>query len=202
VPNYYNIQEFPLSLSPRLDRVGCLGRLEVIKGCHIVVEVARRFRHIQFVLCGQGDPSSYLVEPNVVYQPPIHGAERGEYLGSLIALMAPSKFAEPFCGVAVEAQLCGTPVITSDYGAFPETVEAFKTGVRCHTLADFCWGVQMALNGEFDRKYIRDRAVRKYDMYNVAKQYEYVFKSILDLSNGNGGWFSDKTYIETLKEAS
>jgi len=48
-------------------------------------------------------------------------------------------------------------------------------------------GVQMALDGKFDRQYIHDRAMRLYDMYNVAKQYAYVFKTINNVHNGKGG---------------
>jgi hypothetical protein len=58
----------------------------------------------------------------------------------------------------------------------------------------------MALDGKFDRQYIHDRAVRLYDMYNVASQYEYAFKSIMDISNGNGGWFAKKAHVELLQE--
>jgi hypothetical protein len=57
----------------------------------------------------------------------------------------------------------------------------------------------MALDGKFDRQYIRDRAVRKYDMYNVAKQYKYVFNTLLDLYDSKkNGWYSPDTYIENL----
>ena len=200
VPNYYNILEWPLNLNPE-KTIGFFGRICYIKGCNIVVEVAKKFPHIQFVICGQGDPESYLKTPNIVYKPPIHGDQRGEFLSSLTALIAPSMYAEPFCGVNVEAQLCGTPVITNDYGAFVETVEQFNTGVFCHTLADYCFAVQMALDGKFDRKYISERAVKLYDMYNVAKKYEYVFKTIMDVSNGKNGWYSPDTHIEVLKDS-
>jgi glycosyltransferase involved in cell wall biosynthesis len=199
VPNYFDVSHWIFNPTPKVDTVGFLGRIYDGKGCHEIVEMARKFPHTRFILCGQGDPSRYLIEPNLFYKPPIHGMERSEYLGSLIACVAPTAFVEPFCGVAVEAQLCGTPVITKDYGAQTETVENFKTGLRCHTLADYMYGIQMALDGKFDRSYIRDRAVRLYDMYNVAKQYEYVFKTIMDVHNGKNGWYSLDTHITALR---
>jgi hypothetical protein len=202
VPNYFDSSEWKLSLTPKVDSVGFLGRIHDGKGCHEIVEMARKFPRTRFILCGQGDPSRYLIEPNIFYKPPIHGTERSDYLGSLVVCIAPTAFVEPFCGVAVEAQLCGTPVITKDYGAQTETVENFKTGLRCHTLADYSYGIQMALNGEFDRKYIHERAVRLYDMYNVARQYEYAFKTIIDVHNGNNGWYSPMTHITCLKDRS
>ena len=131
--------------------------------------------------------------------PPVYGKERGEYLGSLTALLAPSKYSEPFCGVNIESQLCGTPVITHPYGALIETIEPFKTGMLCHTLSDFCYSIQMALDGNFDREYIHKRSSKIYDMYNIAKQYEYSFKTILELFNKKGGWYSSNSFMELLK---
>ena len=202
VPNYFDSRDWPLSLTPKVDTVGFLGRIYDGKGCGEIVEVAKRMPHLRFVLCGQGNPAPYLVSPNIFYKPPIHGNERAEYMGSLVALFAPTGFVEPFCGVAVEAQLCGTPVITKDYGAQTETVENFKTGLRCHTVADYQYGIEMAVRGEFDRKYISERAVRLYDMFNVARQYEYAFKTIMDVHNGKNGWYSPDTHISVLAGAS
>jgi glycosyltransferase involved in cell wall biosynthesis len=199
IPNYYNILEWPLNLYPNKKKIGFFGRICNIKGCHIIVEIAKKFLDIDFIFCGQGDPTPYLTESsNIIYKPPIHGEERGEFLNDLVALIAPTLYIEPFCGVNVEAQLCGTPVITNEIGAFTETIEPFKTGMLCHTLADFCKGIQMALDGKFDRQYIHDRAIKLYDMYNVAKQYEYVFKNICDIHNGKKGWYSQESYIELL----
>jgi glycosyltransferase involved in cell wall biosynthesis len=201
VPNYYNILEWPLNLTPNKQKIGFFGRICHIKGCNIVCEIAKRFPHIEFVLCGQGDPEHYLKESeNITYNKPLQGDKRGAFLGDLVALLAPSLYCEPFCGVNVEAQLCGTPVITNDFGAFVETIEPFKTGMLCHTLADFCESVQMVLDGKFDRQYIHDRAVKKYDMYNVAKQYDYVFKNIMDISNGKGGWYSKECYLNLIAD--
>jgi len=201
IPNYFNTNEFKLTLQPCIKKVAFLGRLCTGKGCSIIIEIARRFPNLVFSLCGSGDPSPFLMEKNIVYKEPIHGSERSQYLGDCIAVLCPSKFLEPFCGVAVEAQLCGTPAITSDWGGMTETVEQFKTGLRCHTLADYCLGIQMALDGKFDRNYIRERAVKMFDMYNLAYNYEYVFKTVLDvLTPGKNGWYSPDSHIKNNQE--
>lgn len=198
VPNYFDSRHWPLSLTPKLNTVGFFGRIYDGKGCHIVMEIASRMPHVQFILCGQGNPEPFMKYPNIVYKPPISGKERGEYLGSLCALLAPTMFIEPFCGVAVEAQMCGTPVMTQDYGAQTETVENLKTGVRCHTLQDYVVGVQMAIDGKFDRQYIHERAVKLYDMFEVGKKYEYAFKCIMDVHNGTNGWYSKESHLDAL----
>lgn len=195
IPNFFNTLEFPYSPTPVVPTIGFLARIGDCKGCNIIAEIAKRMPHVRFVLCGQGNPTPYLVAPNIVYKAPIHGRERGKYLGSLTAFLAPTKYLEPFGTSMVEAQLCGTPVIASDWGAMSETIENYKTGVRCHTLQDYCTAVQMAIDGKFDREYIRSRAVKKYDMYTLAKRYEYVFKTIVDIHNGKGGWYSGTSHL-------
>jgi glycosyltransferase involved in cell wall biosynthesis len=197
VPHSFNITEFPFSRGPTIPTVGFMARITNCKGANIVVEIAKRLPSIRFVLCGQGDPTPYLTHPNIVYKGSIHGDERGRFLGGLTAFLAPTTYLEPFGAAMVEAQLCGTPVICSDWGGMSETVEQWKTGLRCHTLADYCFGVQMALDSKFDRTYIRDQAVQKYDMYRVAKDYEYVIRSVLDVHNGRNGWYSPKSHMIT-----
>ena len=196
VPNYFDTVEWPLQLHPEPKTIGFFGRICHIKGCNVFVEIAKRFPEAKFIMCGQGNPEAYATQSNIVYKPPISGRERGTYLGSLCALIAPSCFVEPFCGVAVEAQLCGTPVMAPECGAQTETIEQAKTGLLCHTLADYCLGVRMALEGKFDRDYISRRAVAKYDMFNVAKQYDYVFNSIIDIHNGLNGWYAPDSHLE------
>ena len=194
IPNYFNTAEFIFRPIPEVRKVGFLGRISNLKGCHIIAEIAKRFPGVEFILCGQGDASPYL-STNVVYKEPIHGKERSDFLGSCVATCCISTYIEPFGGATVESQLCGTPVISSDVGGLTETIEQFKTGLRGHTLADYCKGIQMALDNQFDRQYIRDRAVRLYDMYNIAREYKSVFYTILDLYNSNNGWYSPHSYL-------
>ncbi len=196
IPHAFNIDDFKLSLQPNRSRIGYLGRLETCKGLTIIVELAKQFPNVEFIICGGGDPLPFLTSPNIIYKPPIHGKERSEYLGQCAAVLCPTVYLEPFGCAAVEAQLCGTPVICADAGGMVETVEQFKSGLRCHTLADYRYGVQYALDGKFDRNYVRERAVNLYDMYKLAYKYEYIFKSVLDIyTPGKNGWYSPDSYI-------
>ena len=129
-PNYYDVAEWPFGV-PTKPVVGYFGRICHAKGLDIVVEVARRFPRVDFVLCGQSGQTedAYTGQsPNMRYQPPLHGRERGHFLSQLTCLLCPSLYLEPFCGVNVEAQVCGTPVIAPESGAFVETVEQQKQG--------------------------------------------------------------------------
>ena len=191
VPNYYDVSEWPFG-TPTKPLVGYFGRICHIKGLDVVCEVARRFPDVDFVVCGQGEDAYTHRSPNLRYQPPLHGRDRGVFLSQLTCLLAPSVYLEPFCGVNVEAQLCGTPVIAPDAGAFAETVEHLRTGLLCHTLADYCLGVRLALDNRFDRAYVRERALR-YDMYNVALEYDYAFRCIADLHGK--GWYAEESHL-------
>ena len=199
-PNYYDLDDWIYNEKPDKKKIGFFGRITSTKGLSIVVEIAKKFPDVEFIICGSGDPKPFMIHPNIIYKEPLHGKERTHYLNSLTALLAPTQFLEPFCGVSAEAQLCGTPVISHDYGALVDNVEQFKTGLRCHTLSDFCHGVQMALDDKFDRKYIRDRAVKLFDMNKVAKKYDYIFKSIINIYNGTNGWYSNNNSIHLLED--
>ena len=79
-PNYYDILEWPLGQPKPI--VGYFGRICPIKGLDTVLEVARRFPDTQFVICGQGEDLYSDKADNIQYQSPIHGADRGTFLGS------------------------------------------------------------------------------------------------------------------------
>ena len=204
IPHAFDTREFELCEKPSTPpRVGFLGRLIELKGLGIFRDIARSFPNVEFVMCGQGSPEKFLSDdaPNLKYLPPIHGKQRSEFLGSCVAFLHPCLYLEPFGCAPVEAQLCGTPVICSDWGGMAETVEQFKTGLRCHTFADYKFGIEMALQGKFDRRFIRQRASEKYDMFTLAHNYEYAIKTVLDLYSqrkGQKGWYSNTSNIKSL----
>lgn len=191
-PNSYTIEEWKFNPTPK-DYILFFGRLNTDKGLRVILEIAKRLPEKKFILCGQGDPTPWIDEktlPNLTYLPPIFGLERSELLGNASIILTPSIFIEPFCGVAVEAQLCGTPVVSSCYGAFLETVVDGVTGYRCNTLADYVEAIIRAPS--LDREFISNRARSLYDKHVVAKSYDRIFKQIADL--GGRGWYSELSH--------
>jgi glycosyltransferase involved in cell wall biosynthesis len=110
---------------------------------------------------------------------------RGELMAGAQAVWVPTIYCEPFGNVAVEAQLCGTPVITTDWGAMTETVEDGVTGFRCRTLGEF---LDAARNvHRLSPAYIRGRAEALYSTQAVARRYQRHFERLYSL--WSDGWY-------------
>ena len=176
VPNSYDVADWPEGTGG--DAVVFLGRITEGKGIRLLLDLARLRPDVPFRIAGQGDISAFGdIPPNVEVLPPLN-AERAAYLGNARAIIVPSRYVEPFAGVAVEAQLCGTPVIASNFGAFTETVEQGVTGYRCQTTAEWLAAID-AVQG-LDRAAIRARAQRLYSLEAVGTMYAQVFPVLSD----------------------
>jgi glycosyltransferase involved in cell wall biosynthesis len=193
IPNYFKVDDWDFNPTPE-RYVAYFGRLSHIKGVNIISEMAQARPDLQFKICGQGDPTPFLTSPNIEYVPPIHGRERSNFLGNAMAVIMPTRYVEPFGGVTVEAELCGTPVLGSSFGSFTETVEHGKTGYQCRTFGDFLAGLEKIENGEISREYVRQFAVERFDMYKLAHKYDGVFRQINDISTDKG-WYSRRSII-------
>jgi len=82
--------------------------------------------------------------------------------------------------------MSGTPVITSDTGAFTEWVIPGRNGYRCRTMGQYIWALS---NVHFlDRWKIRKFAVANFSLQAVVPQFEEFFRTILDTKEG-AGWY-------------
>lgn len=188
VPNYYDLNDwcnsYPTPLSGDENRtVVYLGRLENVKGLQLLPLLARARPDLIFVICGQGDPSPFLVEPNIVYKEPIKGRDREAYFARARCGIFPSRFVEPFCGAAVECMLTGTPVITSDFGAFTETVLQGQTGYRCRTLPTFLAALDDVCR--LERRDVTIRTAERYGLRPVGARYARVFDELASAMRGD-----------------
>lgn len=161
IPNAYD----PADYEPRLEKDDYLlfmGRHTERKGLEVVRELAK---HHRVVTAGQGPPISGTEHVGMV-----RGAEKAALLAGARALLAPTTYVEPFGGVVVEAMLSGTPVITTDWGAFTETVDHGVTGYRCRTLGEFLDAAKL-VDGLFPA-HIHKRATGRFTLAAVAPAYD------------------------------
>ncbi|HEY9842688.1 MAG TPA: glycosyltransferase, partial [Candidatus Obscuribacterales bacterium] len=129
--------------------------------------------------------------PNLKYIPPVTGRARSDLLRKAYCVLMPTLYTEPFGGGGVEAMLCGTPLLASDFGAFSETVVHGFTGYRCKTLGDWLYGVKMA--GKLDRKAIAQFSRSKYSLETIAPMYTRVFEQVAEMQNQ--GWYSHVPFM-------
>ncbi|HOJ76866.1 MAG TPA: glycosyltransferase [Bacillota bacterium] len=201
IPNYFDINDFPFK-AEKEDFLLYFGRIIHRKGVQVASDVAKATGN-QLYIVGQGsldDPAEGLQlgsEKHIKYFPAVGPEERAWFLGNAKAVLMPTYYLEPFGGVNVEAQLCGTPVITSDWGAFPETVLHGVTGYRCRTFEEFCWAVKNIhrIKPEDCRKW----AETNYSIERIGRMYEEYFQRINNLFQK--GWYQpneDRQDLEWL----
>lgn len=182
VPNYYDTDEFPYTAMPE-DYFLFVGRLIDRKGWHIAQQVCEKLGK-RLIIAGQGEFSGYGEYAGV-----IGVEERGRLMSHAKAVFVPTTYLEPFGGVHAEALLCGTPVITTNFGVFTETVINGVNGYRCDTFRDFVAAAKACERfTPGKRQKIRHQAQRQFSMDVVAKQYDGYFKQLHDL--WGKGWYA------------
>jgi glycosyltransferase involved in cell wall biosynthesis len=134
----------------------------------------------------------------VQYVGSVGRVERARLMGKACALIQPTVFMEPFGGNVVEAAMCGTPAITTDYAAFSETVRHGVTGYRCHTLEQFVWAARAVR--DLDSAEIRRIAVANYSMDRVALMYQKYFEMLSGLWGQGWPELKSRTKLDWLQK--
>ncbi len=151
-----------------------VGRLVPKKGLETACKAAQ-LAGVKLKVIGHGDES--LVTHGAEYVGAVSQDERNDYMSRASVLICPTIYVEPFGSIAVEAQMCGTPVVSTDFGGFVETVEHGKTGFRCKYLGEFAKALRDAPS--LDSAYIHERAVRNYSLTAAATQYQAYFDRLM-----------------------
>jgi len=171
-----------------------VGRMIARKGPHIAAEVARELgMPIYFAGSGVKHSSEGLIETHdglkiegdVHYVGTVGVEERNRLMGEALALLVPTTYIEPFGAVAVEGPLCGTPAVSTDFGAFVDTV---PRRLRFNTLAEGCNAVEVAM--QMKPKKVREDALAKYSLDAVAPLYEEWFLRLSTL--WREGWYAPR----------
>jgi glycosyltransferase involved in cell wall biosynthesis len=195
IPRAWDPADFPLGKGEG-DYALFVGRLIRRKGVQIAVDTCERLK-MPLVIAGQGlidaggnwlQGIDIRVEGDHIRHVGVVGPEeRARLMGSARFVMAPSIYLEPFCGVAVEAMMTGSPVIATDWGAFLETVQHGSTGFRCRVLSEFVEAGKRA--GGLNRRAIRKYARGRYSTDVVRHQYDAYFHRLATLNGA--GWYAE-----------
>lgn len=188
IPNYFDLADFRYSPKPAAGKPYFLfiGRLIKSKGLDTAVAVAQKL-NIPLKIAGQGELAAALPtglklpEGLIQHVGYLEPAARTQLLGGAIALLVPSHYDEPFGKVVIEAGLCGTPVITSDWGGFTEIVLQGVTGYRCRTEEDFVAAGKAVARGTIERRACHAWASKNFSLEKVAPMFEVYFKRISGL---------------------
>ena len=138
VHNGIDVSAYPFR-AEKEDKLVYIGRANPDKGPKEAITIARRAGLPLLMLLKRGEPPAreyfeHEVEPMLssdveLFENVTH-AEKVELLGRACAMVFPIRWPEPFGLVMTEAMACGTPVITTNWGAAPELVEDGVTGFR------------------------------------------------------------------------
>ena len=187
IPGYLDPDMFPMGKGDG-DYYLYVGRMIPRKGIDIAAHICKTIG-ARLIFAGPGPHIPNYGE----YLGPVGPEKRAELMGGAIATFVPTLYLEPFGNVNIESQACGTPVITTDWGAFTETVVQGVTGFRCRNVEEFILATQNVKN--LDRHAIRDRAISLYSVDVIAKQYEYYFQRLMTL--WEDGWYTEGNNANT-----
>jgi glycosyltransferase involved in cell wall biosynthesis len=178
IPNYFDPKDFPFQ-SRKKDYFFYIGRMITRKGVWTAINTTRAIG-AKLIIAGQEDAEVPVksLPPHCEFVGYVEPDERAKLMGGARAVFVPTEYLEAFGGTNVEAQLCGTPAITTDFGVFPETVVDGVTGFRCSSMADF---VNAAKNAhKLHPKKIRAHAER-YLTTNVRWEFQSWFDDLYQL---------------------
>lgn len=189
INNYWDITEFP-EPNPQ-DYYLYIGRLIDRKGYGIAQQVCEKLGK-RLILAGQID---HEFTGYGEYIGTVGTEERGKLMAGAIAGFVPTKYIGPFEGVAVESMLCGTPIITTNFGCFTEYNKHGFSGYRCDTFGEFLDAAKKVEKFDIEhRRKIRAYAQSFANMDIVKYKYDAYFKRLSELDNE--GWYSEKSWID------
>ncbi|XXX74430.1 glycosyltransferase family 4 protein [Sorangium sp. So ce134] len=178
---------YPTSLSDE-GYLAHLGRYAEEKGTHLALDIARA-AGMQLRLAGRAHPKDHLyflreVAPRLRER---GASDLGEMehdrkvalLRGARALLCPLQWEEPFGLIAIEAMLCGTPVLGFRRGSFPEIVDEGVTGFLAAPGDAARLAALAAGLARFDRAGCARRARERFSSAVMAGRYEALYQGVL-----------------------
>jgi glycosyltransferase involved in cell wall biosynthesis len=188
IPMPVNVDQYGPVAEMKGNYLLYLGRMVEDKGVRIACQVAKE-TNIPLVLAGRGDPSSFMKEwgsgITFINSPSVE--KKRVLLKHAKALFAPTRYVEPFGLTILEAGASGCPVITTDWGAFSETVLQGETGFRCRNFGQFVSAVKNIdeIKPQLCYEWVRGN----YNLDLIAEKYDEYFRALVQTKTAKG-WYA------------
>ncbi len=172
IPNYFDLEGIDPVVQTPEDYYVFLDRLIPAKGLDIAIELTRK-KNKRLIIAGVYDLEEQgfkNLPKHVEFIGHVDDLQKDALLKKATALLAPTIYHEPFGNVVIEALLRGVPVITTDRGAFTETVQNGINGFRCTWADEFEQAVDQV--SYLDRLTIGQVARQTYSFDAIAPKYE------------------------------
>lgn len=180
IPNYYDAKDFPKKkiATVKDDYYLYFGRQIARKGIDTAIKTCDAIG-AKLKIGGQGKYKTK--SKNVEFTGYADPEKRFELMTNAKAVFVPTLYLEAFGGVSIEAMLCGTPVISTNFGVFPETITP-EVGARGNTLKDFVKATKTV-------QALKPRAIRKHASKYLLGSVKLEFQR----------WFEDlhQVYLST-----
>jgi glycosyltransferase involved in cell wall biosynthesis len=192
IPHYLDLNDFPYQ-EKKDDYLLCLGRLDRDKGTDLAIDIANRSG--QRIIVAGADMVTHDIPDwlknlpgNIEFTGYIGVEKRLELLRGAKALLHPCRWLEPFGMVLIEALACGTPIITSNWGAPTEIVQQGVTGFCCEDMEEFVDAVGKV--SSLKTLDCRRDAETRFSLEAAYPQYLRYFRRMEKLLGG--GWYETR----------
>jgi len=150
------------------------------------IKADNKIKKIELVVFGQSKPKS---QPDLGF--PIHYSGQlyddlslSAFYSAADVMVVPSR-QDNLPNTAVEAQTCGTPVVSFDIGGLPDIIEHQKTGylAKAFDTRDLANGITWVIEQNGSNKLgnnARERAVEKFSEKKISEDYVSIYKKLLE----------------------
>ena len=147
-----------------------VGRLEFNKGVHVLIKAFNEKPTSRLLIAGEGKYSESLKlmarkNTKISFLGQVTREELSTLYKNAIAVIVPSLWHDNAPLVAIEALSHGTPIIVSDKGELPETVELSGAGMIYPGIGDLMDQIDLMENNDSVRKKLSNNALKAYRKY-------------------------------------
>jgi len=189
IPHFVPPEDFPFDNEKDPEYAVYLGRIQPDKGVAMAID-ATKSMNIRLVVIGNGRIEDVYPEcPDHVRQLGVLSLhEKVKWLKKARCVFVPTLYMEPFSFAALEAQMCGTPVLCTRWGGPSEIVLHGRTGFHCDTLNSFVQACKRCVH--LNPLTIRKEAVDRFSVSAVTPFFLEYFDKVQRFVNGVDNYYT------------